>query len=135
MPTASNYWLRSGFFTLLEKGMALIFSLGTAMLLLRMLDKETFAAWGIFTIIGYFVEMGRSGLIQNGLVRALAMHKTDRRAYTSISSASFALNLIFSLLSNVLLWLCAHWIATQYQIPQLSLLLPVYSRLWLRRRR
>ncbi|MBK8429060.1 MAG: flippase [Lewinellaceae bacterium] len=126
MPTASNYWLRSGFFTLLEKGMALIFSLGTAMLLLRMLDKETFAAWGIFTIIGYFVEMGRSGLIQNGLVRALAMHKTDRRAYTSISSASFALNLSFSLLSNVLLWLCAHWIAIQYQIPQLSLLLPVY---------
>jgi lipopolysaccharide exporter len=126
MPNASNYWLRSGFFTLLEKGMGLVFSLGTAMLLLRLLSKETFAAWGIFMIIGYFVEMGRSGLIQNGLVRALAMHKNDRQAYTSIASASFALNLAFSLLSNVLLWLCANWIATQYQAPQLSLLLPMY---------
>ena len=126
MPTASNYWLRSGFFTLLEKGTGLVFSLGTAMLLLRLLDKETFAAWGIFTIIGYFVEMGRSGLIQNGLVRALAIHKNDRQVYTAISSASFVLNFAFSLLSNVLLWLCANWVAQQYQVPQLSVLLPVY---------
>ncbi len=75
MSANSHYWIRSGFFTLLEKGTALVFSLGTAMLLLRLLDKPTFAAWGIFTIIGYFVEMGRNGLIQNCLVRALAIHK------------------------------------------------------------
>lgn len=126
MSTSTNYWLRSGFFTLLEKGTGLVFSLGTAMLLLRMLSKEIFAAWGIFMIIGYFVEMGRSGLIQNGLVRALAQHKNDPAQYAAISTASFVLNVAFSLLTNVLLWLGTEWLAQQYQVPQLRLLLPFY---------
>jgi len=126
MSATSNYWLRSGFFTLLEKGAALVFSLGTAMLLLRLLDKPTFAAWGIFTIIGYFVEMGRNGLIQNGLVRALAIEKNDRANYAAISTASFTLNIAFSLVSNLLLWSAAAWLSHQYQAPQLALLLPVY---------
>ena len=126
MSSPSPYWLRSGFFTLLEKGAALVFSLGTAMLLLRLLDKPTFAAWGIFTIIGYFVEMGRNGLIQNGLVRALAMEKNDLELYKSTSTASFFLNISFSLVSNLVLWTAASWLAEQYQAPQLRLLLPVY---------
>ncbi|MCA0237274.1 MAG: oligosaccharide flippase family protein [Bacteroidetes bacterium] len=125
----SHYWIRSGFFTLLEKGAALVFSLGTAMLLLRLLDKPTFAAWGIFTIIGYFVEMGRNGLIQNGLVRALAIHKDDKKVYADISTASFVLNLAFSLVSSLVLWSIAAWLARQYQAPQLLQLLPVYFAL------
>ncbi|MBL7783502.1 MAG: oligosaccharide flippase family protein [Saprospiraceae bacterium] len=126
MSANAHYWIRSGFFTLLEKGAALVFSLGAAMLLLRLLDKPTFAAWGIFTIIGYFVEMGRNGLIQNGLVRALAVHKDDQKAYADISTASFTLNIGFSLVSSLVLWSIATWLARQYQAPQLLQLLPVY---------
>ncbi|MCC7504864.1 MAG: hypothetical protein IT259_06180, partial [Saprospiraceae bacterium] len=63
-PTERRYWLHSGLLTLLEKSAGLIFALGTAMILFRGLDKSDFAAWGVFLIVTYFLEMGRSGLLQ-----------------------------------------------------------------------
>lgn len=119
-------WLRPGFFSLLEKGAALVFSFGTTLLLLRLLTKEDFAAWGVFIILTYFVEMGRSGLIQNALMRQLALSRDDRKACASISTASFSLNFSFSIFSNLLLWLGASWIAQQYQVPQIAEFLPLY---------
>lgn len=119
-------WLRSGIFSLLEKGAALTFNLGTTVLLLRNLTKESFAAWGVFVIITYFVEMGRSGLIQNALMRHLALSRDDLKTYSAISTASFFLNFSFSVFSNLILWFGASWVARQYQVPQIAELLPVY---------
>ncbi len=122
----SKNWLRSGFFSLLEKGAALVFNFGTTVLLLRLLTKEDFAAWGIFIIVTYFVEMGRSGLIQNGLVRHLALSRDDRETYSAISTAALLLNFSFSVFSSLLLWLGMNWIAQQYQVPQIAELLPIF---------
>lgn len=124
-PTRS-YWLRSGLLTLLEKGSGLVFALGTAVLLLRGLSKENFAAWGLFLLVTYFLEMGRSGLLQNALVRYLSLHRHEPPVYAAIATAALALSLAFSILSNLLLWLCAGWIMRTYQAPQLAEVLPVY---------
>jgi O-antigen/teichoic acid export membrane protein len=121
-----NYWLRSGLLTLLEKASGMVFALGTAMLLLRWLTKEDFAAWGLFLVITYFLEMGRSGLIQNGLVRFLNLHRDSPSDYAAISAASLTLNLGFSVVSNLLLWLATGWLIETWQVPQLAALLPVY---------
>ena len=122
----NNYWLRSGFLTLLEKGSGLVFALGAAMLLLRGLSKADFAAWGIFLVAAYFLEMGRAGLIQNGLVRFLAIYKDDEANYARISSAALALNIVFSLVSNAALYFATDWLCRMYDSPQLASLLPVY---------
>lgn len=110
----------------MEKGSGMALSLGTAMLLLRLLSKEDFAAWGLFMLVTYFVEMGRSGLIQNGLVRHLALHRHDSEAFDAIRRASLMLNLAFSVVSNLALWLAAGWISATWHAPQLLFLLPVY---------
>lgn len=102
------------------------FNLGTAMLLLRLLTKEEFASWGIFILLAYFVEMGRSGLLQNGLVRALATRKNDRDQQAKIITAALVLNISFSILSNLIIWLCADWICGQYQVPMLAQMLPAF---------
>ncbi len=125
-PPDHGYWLRSGLLTLLEKGSGLVFALGTAMILLRALSKADFAAWGVFLLITYFLEMGRSGLIQNGLVRHLAICRSQPGEYAAISTAALALSLAFSLVSNLLLWGGMHWLATTYQSPQILAVLPVY---------
>jgi len=121
-----NYWLRSGLLSLSEKVAAMAFNLGTAMLLLRLLSKEAFAAWGIFILVSYFVEMGRSGLLQNGLVRSLAMQKDNPVEQANITTAAFLLNISYSTLSNLILWFCADWIGRYYQVPQLAEMLPIY---------
>ena len=120
-----NYWLKSGFLTLLEKGSGMVFAFGTAVLLLRGLSKAEFAAWGLFTLITYFVEMGRSGLIQNGLVKFLTNAK-DADEYGKISTASLALNLGFTALVVLFLATGGGWIADYFDFPELKTLLPIY---------
>lgn len=110
----------------MEKATAMSFNLGTAMLLLRMLSKEWFAAWGLFILIAYFVEMGRSGLLQNGLVRSLSVHKDDPGEEGRIMSAALLLNLAYSALSNLVIWASLDWICQKYQAPQLAEMFPAY---------
>ncbi|MDO8368020.1 MAG: flippase [Saprospiraceae bacterium] len=124
--SSQNYWLRSGLLSLSEKVAAMTFNLGTAMLLLRLLTKEEFATWGIFVLLTYFVEMGRSGLLQNGMVRALATRKDDRTEQANIITAAFLLNIAYSVFSNLIIWFCADWICLQYQVPLLADMLPIY---------
>ncbi|MFN8302930.1 MAG: flippase [Saprospiraceae bacterium] len=121
-----RFWLRSGLLTLMEKSVGLLFALGTAMMLFRGLDKADFTAWGVYLLITYFLEMGRSGLIQNGMVRYLILHRSDAPAYVAISNAALLISLVFSLLSNLLLWVGIPWLAATYQSPQLAEVLPVY---------
>jgi O-antigen/teichoic acid export membrane protein len=102
------------------------FNLGTAMLLLRLLTKEEFASWGIFILLAYFVEMGRNGLLQNGLVRALATRKDNLDEQAKIITAALILNLSFSILSNLIIWLAADWICAQYQVPMLAQMFPAF---------
>lgn len=104
----------------------MIFSLGTTVLLLRSLSKEDFAAWGLFLFFTYLIEMGRSGLIQNGLVRHLALYRSEAKEAVAIRRASLWLNLSFSVVSNLALWLCTTWIINNWQTPQLATVLPVY---------
>ncbi len=121
-----HYWIRSGFLTLLERGCGLVFAFGTAALLLRGLTKQDFATWGVFLIATYFIEMGRSGLIQNGLVRFLALHRDKNGDYAAISTASLALSAGFSILTTLLLWLGTGWLARTYHTPGVTEVLPVY---------
>ncbi|MBP6825133.1 MAG: flippase [Saprospiraceae bacterium] len=122
----SSYWLRSGFLTLTERACGLIFAFGTAALLLRGLSKEAFAAWGVFLIVAYFVEMGRNGLVQNGLIRFFALHRHDKDDYAAISTASLTINIGFSILTNVVLWLLMAPLARTLHTPEIIDTIPVY---------
>lgn len=122
-----NIWLRTLALTLLEKGSGLVFSFGTAVLLLRGLSKEDFAAWGLFVLLGYFVEMGRSGLLQNGMIRYLGLHKQDAAGSARIGTAALVLNLAFSLLSIVVFVVLAPYMAQLYKIPQILPLISLYA--------
>lgn len=104
----------------------MLFALGTAMLLLRGLSKTDFAAWGLFLIVTYSLEMARAGLIQNGLVRHLALHRSDAAAYVAIKKAALWLNFGFSICANLLLWCSIDWIVATWQVPQLRSVFPIY---------
>jgi len=113
-------------YALLEKGSGMVLSLGTAMLLLRGLSKENFAAWGLFLLLTYFIEMARAGLIQNGLVRHLAIYRDAPAEYAAIRKAALWLNFGFSIASNLILWGSMRWIMSTWHVPQLEAVLPIY---------
>ncbi|MCC7246603.1 MAG: flippase [Saprospiraceae bacterium] len=122
----NNYWLRSGALTLLEKANSLFFGLITSMILWRHLSKPDMAAWGLFLLVTYTLEMGRSGLIQNGLMRYLAVFRKNPDEFRAVLQASLLLNLGFSILTNAIIWLVMDWFMREWQTPQLANVLPVY---------
>jgi O-antigen/teichoic acid export membrane protein len=112
---------------LLEKGSALVLALGTAMLLLRGLSKEDFATWALFLLVTYILEMARAGLVQNGMVRHLALFRQEAATYAAIKRAGLYLNLGFSLVAYGVFWAAVDWVANTWQAPALRSMLPVFG--------
>jgi lipopolysaccharide exporter len=121
-----SYWIRSSLLTLLEKGFGLLFGLGLAFVLWRQLPKAEMGSWAMFLLIAAFVEMARSGMIQNALMRFIAQYRHDKNAIGHIQTTALILSLGFSLVSTFLLLLFMQMLANELNAPQLLDVLPVY---------
>ncbi len=99
-------WLRSGVYSLLEKGAGLVFGLGSLFLLTRTLEDVNFGIWIAFGIVSSFLEVGRAGLQQNGFVKYLSVAK-DSKEEGEIATASFFNAVIITLISILLLFVFA----------------------------
>lgn len=112
--------------SLLEKATGLFFGLGTSMILWRGLEKEDMAAWVVFMLVTSTLEMGRSGLIQNGLMRHLGLHGQEPAEYNAITRAALTLNLGFSVASTLILVLLLPWLLPVWKATRLAVVFPVY---------
>lgn len=98
----------------------------STMMLFRILTKEDFAVWGYYLLCTYFIEMGRSGLLQNGLIRLLARADPHSPNYRRVCDAALYLSLAYSATSSLALLLLAPSLARAWQSPMLATLLPYY---------
>ena len=122
---SKNYWLKSGFYSLLNQLTQMVFNLGAFVLLLRILDKETCSVWVIFMTITAFLEIGRTGLLQNGLMTFL--NQTDASEHAKINTASFFLSLSLSFIFVVLLLTTNVFVADYFGQQALIQLLTIYA--------
>ncbi|MEO0044479.1 MAG: hypothetical protein RL329_3927 [Bacteroidota bacterium] len=120
-----SYWLQSGFFTLLDKLTQMAFNLGGILILLRLLDKETSSAWALFLTVTAFIEIGRTGLLQNGMVTYLTT--TEKTEHPKILSASLFLNLSLSTMCVIGLFIGSFLIRKVFDYPELPHLLRIYA--------
>ncbi len=118
-------WWRSGIFALLEKGGVLLLGLGSVWMLFRLLAKEELGTWALFLTITAMLEVGRIGLIQNGLVKYLAPARGAQ--YARVFHASVALHLLVALLMALSLLVAAAPLAAFLQLPGLHPLLRIYA--------
>jgi lipopolysaccharide exporter len=122
---AKNYWLKSGFYALLNQLTQMIFNLGSLLILFRVLDKETFGVWALFLTITAFIEVGRTGLLQNGLITFL--NSNPETEHAKINTASLVLSLGLSVLIALFLVSSAGTIGDFYQKTELATLLTIYA--------
>lgn len=101
MDKKGAYWLRSGLYSLFEKTSLQIFRFGGFYLLVRGLPKEQYGVWVLFLMVGAFVEVARIGLVQNALMKFLAVN--EKSVHGSINTASLVLNTILTGLSMLAL--------------------------------
>ena len=93
-------WIKSGAFSLFEKGAGLIFGLGSLFILVRIYidDKTTFGLWLTFGIVCAIIDVGRAGLQQNALVKYLsaAVQEKNKKEQGLITTASLFNNIIIT---------------------------------------
>ncbi len=120
-----NYWIKSGFYSLLNQVTQMIFNLGSVVLLWRMLGKDVCSVWVIYLTIISVVEVSRTGLLQNALMTFL--NTTPKEEHSAINTASMLLNVVLSLLIAGLLLFTCSFIADSYEQPILIQLLSIYA--------
>lgn len=120
-----NYWFKSGFYSLLNQLTMMVFNLGSHIILLRVLDKATCSVWVLYMTITAFIEVGRTGLLQNGLMTFL--NQTPQYEHSKINKASLFLNLSLSVLVVFLLLLSSGWLGVFFKSSALTSLLSIYA--------
>jgi lipopolysaccharide exporter len=63
----SNYWLKSGTYTILQRFFNVLFGFGAFAILVRVMPKNEFGVWALFVSVTSLIEVARIGLIQNAL--------------------------------------------------------------------
>ncbi len=121
MTNTKSYWWQAGFLSFSERMAMMLFGFGSLFLLLRMLSKADFGVWVLFVTTSAIIEVARTGLLQNALVRYLATAEKDTD-YRQIMTASVALHLVFSGLSILLIGLLAAPLARLWQSENIQVL-------------
>lgn len=119
-----SYWLRSGSYTFMTKICTTFFGFVNFYILIRVLSKEDFGAWVLFTSIASLMELIKHGFVRNPLIRYLTISPAADSA--KIQTASLLLNVVIGLLQVVLLYFCSIYLSDFWSSPQLASLFKIY---------
>ncbi len=93
-------------------------------ILIRVLTKEDFGAWVLFTSIASLMELIKHGFVRNPLIRYLTISSAAESA--KIQTASLLLNIIIGLVQVVVLYFCSIYLGRFWSSPQLESLFRSY---------
>ena len=113
-------------FTFSERFSLLLFGFGSLYLLLRIFSKAEFGIWVLFLAITSIIEVSRTGLLQNTLVKHLTTSKQGESDYGKISTASLVLNVGLALFCIILLPIIAYPLSLFWESSALMPLLLIY---------
>jgi lipopolysaccharide exporter len=93
----SSYWIRSAFYTILQRFSLTLFGFINLIVLIRNLSKAQMATWALFLVVTSIFETTKSGLLKNAHIRYVSSNgeKTEKAA---IASASLLINASISVI-------------------------------------
>lgn len=118
------YWIRAGFFSLLQNLSGVFFSIGSFYILLRILGPNEYGVWVLFMVTTTIIETIRGGLLQNALIRFLAAE--EKSEHHKITAASFTISGILSLICIMLILGFGSILSTIWKAPELTLIFSTY---------
>ncbi len=120
-----SYWINSGLLSLLEKVSVQMFGFGTFALLYRNLSESNAGIWVLFMSVTALIEMGKAGLVQNGMIRFISTE--DEVEHSKIFNAASVLNILVTLVSSVFLLILSHFLLGYFwDFPVLKILFQIY---------
>lgn len=124
-PKGKRELLMSGMYSMGDRVAALIFGFGTLWMLTRLTSQENWGVWAFFTSFVATVEVARTGLIQNALIRYLAVTPKDQHG--EIYGGAWLLNGGLALLGAAFLFFGGSYFEHKLNFPGLGSLLNIYA--------
>ena len=120
--TFSSYWIRSAFYTILQRFSITLFGLINLMVLIRHLSKPQMGVWALFLVVTSIFETTKSGLLKNAHIRYVSASGTHGEK-TVIASSSLLINLSITLLFIAFICLfsglLSHWLHTGIELSEM----------------
>jgi lipopolysaccharide exporter len=109
----SSYWIRSAFYSILQRFSITFFALVNYMVLVRTLSKPENGAYAIFLVVTTVFEQSKTGLLKNAHIRYVS--STDvRDEKTGIASSSLLINISITLLFILLILFFGNWVSAVF---------------------
>lgn len=100
----SSYWIRSAFYTFLQRFSLTIFGLVNFMVLIDSLTHEQMGTWALFLTVTTIFEVSKGNLLKNAHIKYVSSGNNDGEK-TGIASSSLLLNCLLTLLFILLVLL------------------------------
>jgi lipopolysaccharide exporter len=124
-----HYWLKSGILNVLQNFSGVFFGFASFYFLVRLLTKDHFGTWTLFMSTTTILEIIRSGLIQNALVKYIS--STEESEHGKIISASFTISGMLTVFCILVIILFAGNLAIIWKSPELVKMLYTYTIVFL----
>ncbi len=106
----SSYWIRSAFYTFLQRFSYTIFGLVNFILIIRSLPPAQMGVWALFLAVTSIFEATKSGLLKNAHIKYVS-GSDDKTEQISIASSSFIINSAISFIFIIILLLFSPWVS------------------------
>jgi len=117
--------MMSGLYSMGDRIAALIFGFGSLWMLTRLTTQANFGVWFFFTGLVATVEVARTGLIQNALIRYLSTEPASEHG--SIYGGAWLLNGLLTLGGSALLFFSGDAFEAWFNFPGLAKLMDIYA--------
>ncbi|WP_090657001.1 flippase [Parafilimonas terrae] len=108
----SSYWIRSGFYSILQRFSLTFFGLINFIILARALSTAEMGTWALFLTVTSVFEATKSGLLKNAHIKYVSGSE-DLNEKISIASSSFLINVLITLLFIIFLIFFSDWMSTE----------------------
>ena len=104
----SSYWIRSAFYSILQRFSITFFGLINFVVLIRTLSKPQMGAWALFLVVTTIFEQTKTGLLKNAHIRYVSSsNEPDEKS--AIASSSLVINAGITALFILLICLFSDW--------------------------
>jgi len=119
-----TYWLRSGFYSGLQKAAVLLFGIGSVLVLTRSLSKNEMGVWNLFLVCTAVIEIIRQSLIKNAVIKYINSH--DLTEHPHIRTAALSLNVVITVLIGILLASFIYPASSLLKAPELNQIMYIF---------
>jgi O-antigen/teichoic acid export membrane protein len=113
-------WIKAGSYSLLGYAAQLGFAFVSFIVLVRLLPEYEFGVWVLFLTLTSFAEMGRSGLLQNAVIKFCLEEEAE---HGNIFSSGFWVNTLGSLVLGFVLVGLSYPLSKLWSAPELTQLI------------